>query len=263
MVKTSFQMKKGHSSLGVMFCWQLTLEADSIGPITDHFIPELFYDFLFVQKGEMCYVDKAQEIEIPLAEQTLKTIHTQPLTFTFTPPIILFGARLSLNFAESFWEPQLPPNRFLAQKWVEPGNIDLATFAAQITETIEKRCVRKTAAQMLSPTLDESDWLSHYSPRHKRRLYKTVFGISKKEMHAIKGLHVFLGQTCDFASQNPRIIENIDSEVFYDQPHFNHLFKKMTDLSPLDYLQASSILQDNLMAASYNEIAAQLGTIEP
>jgi methylphosphotriester-DNA--protein-cysteine methyltransferase len=105
---------------------------------------------------------------------------------------------------------------------------------------------------MLSPSLEESEWLAHYSPRHKRRLYRSTFGISKKEMKAIQNVHTFLGQTCDFSTPNPRIIEHIDSDVFYDQPHLNKAFKKMTGLSPLEYFQTSSILQDNLMAASYN-----------
>jgi AraC-like DNA-binding protein len=41
--------------------------------------------------------------------------------------------------------------------------------------------------------------------------------------------------------------------VFYDQPHLNHAFKKMTGLSPVEYFEHNSILQDNLMSASYNE----------
>jgi hypothetical protein len=36
----------------------------------------------------------------------------------------------------------------------------------------------------------------------------------------------------------------------------------MTELSPLEYLQAGSILQDNLMAASYNELGGQWDTME-
>jgi methylphosphotriester-DNA--protein-cysteine methyltransferase len=66
-------------------------------------------------------------------------------------------------------------------------------------------------------------------------------------------VHLFLEQTCDFTSQNPRIIQHVNAEVFYDQPHLNHAFKKMTGLSPLEYFETNSILQDNLMAASYNE----------
>jgi len=58
--------------------------------------------------------------------------------------------------------------------------------------------------------------------------------------------------------QNPRIIEHVTPEVFYDQPHLNHAFKKMTGLSPVEYFEVNSILQDNLMSASYNEVPNSL-----
>lgn len=261
MTKISFQRQKGDASLGIVFCWKLTIDGDSLGPILDQFIPELFYDFIFIQGGGVSYVDKMWGVDVPLAKQTLKTIHTEPVTLALTPPLVLLGARLSLKFAESYWGGQIPANQFLEQKWVEHGHHDLTTFADQVTETILRRRTRRTESQMLSTTLEETEWFSHFSPRHKRRLYKTVFGISKKELRAIQSLHAFLGQACDFTVKSPRIIEYLDAEVFYDQPHFNHLFKKMTDQTPLEYLQAGSILQDNLMAASYNEIAEQLGKI--
>jgi methylphosphotriester-DNA--protein-cysteine methyltransferase len=106
---------------------------------------------------------------------------------------------------------------------------------------------------MLKQKLDESDWLVHFSARHKRRLYKTIFGASRKELQNIHNLHSFLDQACDFSSENPRIIQYINAEVFYDQPHLNHSFKKMTGFSPVEYFEANSILQDSLMSASYNE----------
>ena len=106
---------------------------------------------------------------------------------------------------------------------------------------------------MLKPSLVETDWLAAYPPRHKRRLYKSVFGLSRKEMQAIANVHQFLAQTCDFVAETPRIVEHVNTELFYDQPHLNNAFKKMTGLSPLEYFEANSILQDNLMAVSYNE----------
>ena len=109
---------------------------------------------------------------------------------------------------------------------------------------------------MLTASLEETDWLAAYSPRHKRRLYKAIFGISTKEMRAIDNIHQFLTQTCDFAAQTPRIVEHVNADLFYDQPHLNNAFKKMTGLSPLAYFEVNSVLQDNLMAASYNEIAS-------
>ena len=262
-MKISFQKKKGVPPLEILFFWMMQIDGDSPTVISDNFIPELFYDFFYIQKGELQSVEKAAGVESKLPQQTLKTIHTHGLTFNFTVPLTLFGTRFSLKFAESFWQSNLPSNAFIAEKWVKAPVNDLANFASQVTNTIQKYQVKKTAASLLSPTLEESNWLAHFSPRHKRRLYKKVFGISKKEMLAIQNVHSFLGQTCDFSSQNPRIIEHINSELFYDQPHLNHAFKKMTGLSPLEHFQATSILQDNLMAASYNAISAQhdkLGT---
>jgi methylphosphotriester-DNA--protein-cysteine methyltransferase len=105
---------------------------------------------------------------------------------------------------------------------------------------------------MLAPGLEETDWLKEYSARHKRRLYRSTFGLSRKEMLRIRSVHTFLEEECDFGVRSPRIIAHLDPEVFYDQPHLNRAFKKMTGLSPLEYFQVGAVLQDNLMAASYN-----------
>ena len=263
MLKISFKKLGGSSLAGVMFCWELAIESDSPGPVCDRFIPELFYDFFYVQNGRVACLDKPGDIELPLGRQFLKTIHTRPQTLALYPPLVLFGARLWLQFAESYWEPDLPSNRYLEQRWVESGVSGLDSFADQVYQYISTHATQKTAGPMLTSTFDESQWLNHYSPRHKRRLYKSVFGVSRKEIDSIRGLHAFLGRACDFSSQSPRIIEYIDAEVFYDQPHFNHLFRKMTDLSPLEYLQANSILQDNLLAASYNELPGRQDTMGP
>jgi hypothetical protein len=74
-------------------------------------------------------------------------------------------------------------------------------------------------------------------------------------------VHSFLEQNCDFDAEYPRIIQHVNAEVFYDQPHLNHTFKKLTGLSPLEYFEVNSILQDNLMAASYNENLGEQGRI--
>lgn len=134
-------------------------------------------------------------------------------------------------------------------------------FASQITEHIQKHRTKKWPYPMFLPTLEESGWLVNFSPRHKRRLYKATFGLTRKEIQNIRNVHSFLEQTCDFASQNPRIIQHVNAEVFYDQPHLNHTFKKLTGFSPVEYFQANSILQDNLMSASYNEISAEEGKL--
>ncbi len=255
-MKILFQKQKGNPSLGIAFFWSMTLETKSSTLISDHFIPELFYDYFLLKKGAIKAVDsRGNEFIFP--QQTLKTIHTRLIKFSFSTLLIMFGARLSLKFAESFWGKNIRSNSFIEQNWAIKEPKDVASFALQITETIQNHRESKTIAPLLSPALDESAWLGGYSPRHKSRLYKSVFGISKKEMWSIQNVHSFLEQTCDFASQNPRIIQHVNPEVFYDQPHLNHSFKKVTGFSPVEYFEASSILQDNLMSASYNEISAR------
>lgn len=157
----------------------------------------------------------------------------------------------------------MPDNRCLAQDWLQTAVTDLPSFASQLVQTVAARRVKKTVGGMLGPFPTETDWLAAYSPRHKRRLYKIVFGLSQKEMQAIHNIQQFLGQTCNFAAETPRIVEHVNAELFYDQPHLNNAFKKMTGLSPLAYFEATSILQDNLMAASYNEQTVGSGKISP
>ncbi|MDX1377841.1 MAG: hypothetical protein R3307_03250 [Anaerolineales bacterium] len=248
----TFQKKQGNPSFGVLFFWKMAIETKSPASITDHFIPELFYDYFHIRSGKIICIDEEQGAEYSLPQQALKTIHTYPLKFRFSTPLVLFGARLSLDFAESFWG-KVRPNSFLKQNWVRNDTDDLETFKSQIESHLESHRVKKLAYPMFSSDLDESDWLINFSARHKRRLYKSTFGLSRKELKNIRSVHTFLEQTCDFGSKNPRIIEYVNPEVFYDQPHLNHAFKKTTGFSPLDYFEASSILQDNLMSASYNE----------
>jgi AraC-like DNA-binding protein len=232
----------------------MVIETKSPATITDHFIPELFYDYLFIRAGKVKYSDGEQGTKFTLQQQALKNIHTHPLTFRFLTPLVMFGARLSLKFAESFWG-EIKANSFLKQAWVRKETDDLETFAAQVTKFIRKHRIQRNPYPMFKDLLEESDWLVNFSERHKRRLYKSTFGSSRKELQNIRNVHTFLEQTCDYGSQNPRIIEYVDPEVFYDQPHLNHTFRKMTGFAPLEYFEASSILQDNLMSASYNEIS--------
>lgn len=189
-----------------------------------------------------------------LPRQSLKTIHTHPLTFRFSTPLVLYGARFSLKFAESFWE-EMKANCFLKQAWVKNDTKDLEDFQTQLMNSLKKQQTPQLPYPMFSRDLEESNWLVHFSPRHKRRLYKDTFGLSRKEIQNIQNVHSFLEQSCDFAAQNPRIIRHVNPDVFYDQPHLNHTFKKMTGFSPVEYFETNSILQDNLMSASYNEFS--------
>jgi len=253
-MKISFQVKKEQTLPELLFCWRMTIEAAQPTAVPDIFIPELFFDFFYVQKGELAYIDGQQNEQI-VPGQLLKTLHTQRLDLILKTPLELYGARFRLPFAELFWQKQMPANTFLEQQWLKDPVVDLAAFSSQVITAVAKRRTKKIIAPMFRPSLAETDWLAAYSPRHKRRLYKSVLGISQKEMWAIQNVHQFLGQSCEFATGMPRIVEYINADSFYDQPHLNNAFKKMTGLTPLAYFEASSILQDNLMAASYNELA--------
>ena len=251
-MKISFQKKAGYPTEGIMFFWSMKIETKSPAEVVDHFVPELFYDFFMVKKGNIHCVDGKQKSRFVLPRQTLRTLHTRPLTMVLSSPLVLFGARLSLEFSESFWE-KVEANRFLDQDWVGKETGNLASFAKQVREYIRAHRKNKFPYPMFSKRLKESDWLVNFSPRHKRRLYAEAFGLSRKELLNIHNVQSFLEQTCDFAARSPRILHYLNPDVYYDQPHLNRSFKKMTGFSPVEYFEASSILQDNLMSASYNE----------
>ncbi len=256
-MRLAFHKLPGDLALGVLFFWKFSITASRRAALTDHFIPELFFDYVLVRRGAVACAGQS------LPPQSLRTLHTRPLTFTYTTPLVLYGARLSLDFAEHFWEPELPANVFLPQAWASPRPAALADFAAQLARTLRARRARKAPYPMLTPALDESAWLAAYSPRHKRRLYQSVFGLSRQQLLGLRAVHAFLEQTCDFGPRLPRIIGHVNPEVFYDQPHLNRTFKKFTGRSPLEYFETSTLLQDNLMAASYNAPAAERDTLPP
>lgn len=236
-----------------MFFWSMKIETKSPAEVVDHFVPELFYDFFMVKKGNIHCVDTDQNSRFVLPRQALKTLHTHPLTMVLSTPLVLFGARLSLEFSESFWE-KMTANRFIEQAWAGKEAGDLASFATQVREYIQAHRKNKFPYPMFSKQLKESDWLVNFSPRHKRRLYAEAFGLSRKELLNIHNVQSFLEQVCDFGARAPRILHHVNPETYYDQPHLNRSFKKMTGVSPVEYFERNSVLQDNLMSASYNEI---------
>ncbi|HEX5839631.1 MAG TPA: hypothetical protein VFY26_17485 [Anaerolineales bacterium] len=231
----------------------MTVEITAPAAIGDHFIPELFFDYLFIQEGTVECIDQVRGERFSLSRQSLKTIHTHPLTFMYTTPLVLYGARLLLPFAETYWG-KMQANRFLDETWAgsEAGGLD--EFKSRVEEHLQRHRTRKLPYPMLSGGLEETGWLVHYSPRHKRRLYKELYGLSRRELQNVRNVQAFLEQTCDFGEQNPHIIQHVNPDVFHDQPHLNHSFKKTTGLSPVEYFEKSSILQDNLMSASYNAV---------
>jgi len=250
----SFQKKKGNRALGISFFWKMTVNARTLTVVSDCLIPELFFDYIFIRRGNIRCTDPASGTEFNLPQQTLKTLHTRPVTLLLSPPLVLFGARLSLQFAESFWL-EMKANSFLEQDWARNDVSDLDTFRSRVEEYIESHGTKKVPYPMFSSGLEESGWLANFSPRQKRRYYKMIFGLGRRDLQNIQKVHVFLEQTCDFNLQNPHIIQHVNPEVFYDQPHLNHTFRRMTEFSPMEYFQANSILQDKLMSASYNEVS--------
>ncbi len=248
----SFQKQDGEKSLGVDFFWRLEVRSKRAVVFNDKFIPDLHFDYFFVDKGEVRYRDQETKKPISFPQQAWKFLHTRPLVLEFITPIVLYGTRLSLNFASLFWG-EATTNSIQEQGWVSKKVTDLGDFSVQTLDYIRRHKINKFPRPIFSKGLKESDWLMHYSARHKRRLYKNALGISRKDLMNIKNLHIFLEQTCDFGNQNPRIIQHVTPDIFYDQPHLNHAFKKMTEFSPVEYFENNSILQDNLMSASYNE----------
>lgn len=247
----TFQKRPGNPTLGIRFFWRLEIKPRSPVLLTDHLIPELFLDYFFIRTGAVSRIDSPGS-EVRLGRQVMRTLHTRPATLVLSTPLVLFGARLSIAFAESYWE-EMKSNSFVDQHWVrgQAGSFD--AFEVEITKYVRDHRQGRVPAPMLSPTLGESRWLANYSARHKRRLYRSIYGLSRKELQSIRNVHAFLEQTCDFGSQNPRIIRHVNHEVFYDQPHLNRTFRRMTGFSPVEYFEANSILQDNLLSASYNE----------
>ena len=248
----SFQKQAGETSLGVDFFWRLEVHSNRVVTFTDKFIPDLYFDYFFVDKGAVRYRDHGTKKSVSLSQQALKFLHTHPLVLEFSTPIVLYGARLSLNFASMFWG-EMTVNSILEHRWAGNKVSGIRDFSSQIKDHIRKHKSNKFPRTLLSKNLKEADWLTHYSARHKRRIYQNALGVSRKDIVNVKNLHIFLEQTCDFGNQSPRIIEHVTPDVFYDQPHLNHAFKKMTGLSPVEYFEHNSILQDNLMSASYNE----------
>lgn len=253
----AFQKLPGEPHLGVAFFWRLAIHTPRPATRIDHFIPELFYDYFLVETGAVHVRLVPGPHSDRLPDQSLKTLHTHPLTFVFTTPLVLYGARFTLRFAELCWEPRLSANRFIEESWVSPKPRKLSVFADQLTRHLRAHQTRRHPYPLLAPGLRECDELAHLSARHKRRLYQSTFGVSRQALQRLASIQAFLQQTCDFGDETPHIISHLDPDVFYDQAHLNHTFKRLTGFSPSEYFQANSILQDNLMAVSYNELPAE------
>lgn len=246
-MNVSFQLSRPTELPDLLFCWRLTIDVPERAMLAELFIPELFFDFFFLQSGGISCAGR------PFPRQALKTLHTRSLDLVLEAPLDVYGARFSLPFAESYWRRQTPAGAILPQTWVREPVAGLGHFTSQVVEGIGARFTTTPAARMFGPALEETERMAAYSSRHKRRIYRSVFGIGAQELHSIERVHRFLGQACDFSTGTPRILHYVNDDAYFDQPHLNRGFKKVTGRSPLEYFEADSILQPNLMAASYNE----------
>jgi hypothetical protein len=235
------------------FCWRLEIEAREPPRLEELVIPELTFDFLYVHEGAVAVLEAAGQREVDVPRQALKTLHTRPLTLVLRPPLVLYGARLALEFAELLDPGVERRNAIVPDAWVEEPVADLEDFARQIERTLARRRDAAPASPAAVAALLHADGSAGWSPRHRRRLHRAVFGMSRREMASIATVHRFLAQRCDFSDGAPRVGDFVDPDLYYDQPQFNRSFKQVTGRSPLAYFEARSALQDNLMAVSYNE----------
>jgi AraC-like DNA-binding protein len=249
-MQISFHKLAGVPALDLAYFWRLQIDGTTVVP-ADHLIPELYYDFLYVQQGQLALSATDSEPLQQLPAQSLRTLHSRSHKLHYQLPLVLYGARFYLRLAENI-APGRPAGHFLPLNWLTTPVNSLPDFASQLQPVLQANRQPRLAGPMFSSGLNESAWLATYSPRQRRRLYQTIFGLSRQGLLAIENLHRFLGQSCNFGDENPRLIKYVDDQAYYDQPHLNRAFKKMTGFTPLAYFEASTILQDNLMAASYN-----------
>ncbi|MBK6795023.1 MAG: hypothetical protein IPG80_21315 [Anaerolineales bacterium] len=109
------------------FFWRLEVRSKRAVVFNDKFIPDLYFDYFFVDKGEVRYRDQETKKPVSFPQQALKFLHTRPLVLEFSTPIVLYGARLSLSFASLFWG-EMTANSIPEQRWVSKKVTDLGDF---------------------------------------------------------------------------------------------------------------------------------------
>ncbi len=251
-MKASFRKLSGHSDVGGVFHWQLSLTAAETDVIEELFIPELFYDVIVLNAGTVTYAIGDGDWQ-PLPRACVKTIQTAQFRLRFQGRIKLSGTRLPLCFAERL-NLNLAANQLVPLQWGTDCECVLSEFASEFEAFLDEQATKGLSNSLLNNALQETTWFQQYSARQKRRYYQKIFGISQKELRKIQNMHKFLGQACYFSTRDdPRILDNVSAGDYYDQPHLNRTFRELTGLTPVEYFQITSVLQDNLMAASYNE----------
>jgi hypothetical protein len=58
-MEIGFRMQHGEPSLGILLFWSLTLGGGQPRTLSERFIPELYYDYFYVQRGRLTMADGA------------------------------------------------------------------------------------------------------------------------------------------------------------------------------------------------------------
>jgi AraC-like DNA-binding protein len=98
-------------------------------------------------------------------------------------------------------------------------------------------------------TINELTKLTGYSERKLERLFHQAIGISPVKYLQIVRLHYFLSLMRSAHSKESLTITGLESG-YYDQPHLIHNFKRITGLTPGQYLSTASALTVNLITVN-------------
>ena len=138
-----------------------------------------------------------------------------------------------------------------------------------------KRLLEQLVDQPLPRSLDElqgriskhAAQLANERPRYKSvrqqsRDFKKIYGVSKTQLEHIKSVHRFLARECGYSPTSENITHHIDYSRYYDQPHFNKLFLKVTGMNPTDFFKTYEGLGEQLMSFSYKLLDENFETIQ-
>lgn len=198
---------------GVYFLWQATDVVDT----SSLWIQEPWLDYIVIKQPDM----------------SPKIITRDPGTKPMTLPMsnaTMYGVRLSCSQS----------GRGLLNRLV----------AANCTQSLEqiKSCIAANN-QSVRGTRKRSNPLSQ---RQVARNIKKITGLPMSQLLQLYTLHQFIAQECSNAAYTQKLTDNIDYSHFYDQPHFNRIFKKFTSLGPREFFSHYSGLPEQLMSISYN-----------
>ena len=247
-MQVQFHLGPGHPEIGLEFVWRLKLDGTTL--LSEHIIPEPYFDYYWVDVGALSWQADSRVNDLNGSSGFLRPLFLGPMTLHFQTPAVVWGARFNLRFAEQF---SVQPGRATWQPvdWLKDAPPSLPALHRLLITKLTSQ-LHPVQSPIFEPDLSIRTQFTTYSARHRRRLFRKAFGISRQDLARMLNVQAFLDQACNFGQAEPKIIQYVNDEVFYDQPHLNHTFKRMTGLSPLDFFEKQAILQDNLMAASYN-----------